>query len=84
MNLKPLATNKTELTLEQDGQRIRVLFSYQTPVAYEVLTPEGMMRYVTNQYYSPTTTKHIKSWIPLEDAIEVDQSEIDNIVNGGK
>lgn len=77
MNLKPLGTNKTELRL---NETTRVLFSYETPVAYTKLTECGMKYYMTNEYYSRTTTKHIKSWMPLEDAESVNQSVIDELV----
>lgn len=69
MNLKPLGANKTELTLTNaSGQRVRVLFSYETPVAADILTESGTEFYITDQYYSRTTTKHIKSWCPVADA----------------
>lgn len=74
MNLKPLGANKTELTLIKDGQRVRVLFSYETPVAADILTPSGMAYYVTDEYYSRTTTKHVKSWLPIEQAEKKPQS----------
>jgi len=82
MNLKPLGTNKTELEFNDvNGVRIRVLFSYQTPVAYSALKEDGQHYYRTSQYYSRTTNKHIKSWLPFEDALEVEQSQIDDVVN---
>lgn len=80
MNLKPLGVNKTELTLERNGQRVRVLFSYETPVAADVLTSCGMEYYITDQYYSRTTTKHIKSWLPVADAEKKPQTFFDELV----
>lgn len=80
MNLKPLGANKTELTLMKDGQRVRVLFSYQTPVAADVLTSCGMEYYITEQKYSNTTTKHIKSWLPVDQAEKKPQEFFDGLV----
>ena len=76
LRLKPLASNMTELTL-QDGTR--VLFSYETPVAYSKITELGRETYKTNQYYSRTTSKHINKW---EQTIhgEVNQSVLDELV----
>lgn len=80
MNLKPLGANKTELTLEKNGQRIRVLFSYQTPVAADILTNEGMVYYRTSERYSNTTTKHINSWLPKDQAKIREQSFFNGLV----
>lgn len=83
MNLRVIKANMTELTTrDAAGRRIRVLFSYNTPVAYDVSTANGMVFYRTEQFYSKTTTKHINSWLPKEDALEVPQSEIDALVEG--
>lgn len=57
MNLKPIASNMTELEL--DGKR--VLFSYQTPVAFKIMGLSTV--YVTDRFYSQTTKKHITKWI---------------------
>lgn len=82
----PLGTNKTELRLDdKDGcgvHDVRVLFSYQTPVAYSCVTAEGKLFFRTNEWYSMTTTRHIKSWLPYDDAEEVDQYIIDDVVKG--
>lgn len=77
MKLRQLGSNKTELTLN-DGRK--VLFSYETPVAYTELTPEGRMFYKTSTFYSVTTSKHINSWLPKDQAVEVDQSILDEMV----
>lgn len=75
MNLKPLGANKTELTItNKDGERVRVLFSYQTPVAASILKADGQHFFRTAEYYSRTTAKHIKSWLPFDDA-EVTEAE---------
>jgi len=57
MNIRPIASNQTELTTTAGTV---ILFSYQTPVA--ALLPSG--RYVrTSNWYSQTTTKHINKWL---------------------
>lgn len=80
MQLKPLGTNKTEIEFHnQFGQRVRVLFSYQTPVAASILKEDGQHYYTTEEHYSRTTTKHIKSWLPVEDASEEPQAFFDEL-----
>ena len=73
MNLKPLASNKTELTLADGTQ---VLFSYQTPVA---CWTNGEY-FKTSKKWSHTTTRHINSWVHL--AIEKPQEYFDNLIKG--
>lgn len=77
MKLKSIGANKTEVTINDNT---RVLFSYETPVAARVLTNEGTVFYRTLEFYSRTTSKHINSWLPKEDAIEVDQSFFNDLV----
>ena len=55
MLLKNKGSNQSELVLENGSQ---ILFSYETPVA--VSTVDGL--FVTDQWYSSTTTKHINKW----------------------
>jgi len=73
MNLKPLASNKTELTLEDGTQ---VLFSYETPVACWI---QGEY-FKTSKKWSNTTSRHINSWVHL--ATEKPQEYFDNLVKG--
>lgn len=85
MKLIPLGANKTELRLGNvdDGcmiHDVRVLFSYETPVAYSCLTASGRLFFRTNERYS-ATTRHIKSWLPWDNAEEVDQYMINDVVN---
>lgn len=56
-----------------------VLFSYNTPVAAFV---NGRGYIKTSTKYSVTTSRHIRRWLGLMDAEEVDQSEIDALVKG--
>jgi len=79
MKIKHIKANMTEITLKDDPQ-IRVLFSYETPVACSILTPEGKQFFRTERFYSVTTSRHINSWLPKDQAKEVPQEEIDNIV----
>lgn len=57
MNLKPIKTNLTELTVNEN---LVVLFSYQTPVA--AMTQDGYIK--TEKFWSRTTTRHINYWLP--------------------
>jgi hypothetical protein len=77
MNLKTLGANKTELDL---GDGHRVLVSYSTAVAESYLAPEGRLYRVTDKFWSRTTSKHIRSWMPLDDAKEFPQSYFDNLL----
>lgn len=79
MNLKPIKSNMTQVALEIDGQRAEVLFSYSTPVAMRLLTPEGMEYHVTSQFWSVTTSRHINQWMPKEGRIEHEQDYFDNL-----
>jgi hypothetical protein len=73
MNLKPIASNKTELTL---GDGTQVLFSYETPVACLI---NGEF-FKTSKKWSNTTSRHINSWVHL--ATEKPQEFFDNLVKG--
>tara|TARA_Y100000361_G_C11084426_1_gene302909 strand:- start:496 stop:723 length:228 start_codon:yes stop_codon:yes gene_type:complete len=56
MRIKPIASNQTELHME-DGTV--VLFSYETPVA--AYLPEcGYVK--TSKHWSKTTSRHINKW----------------------
>lgn len=79
MRLTPLGANRNEVDL---GNGLKVLFSYQTPVAYEILKPEGMFRYKTSTKWSKTTSKHINQWYHEYDG-EVEQQEIDDLIDKG-
>lgn len=79
MNLKPLGANKTQLTLEKNGHQTEIFFSYQTPVAARIIDECGASWYVTDEYYSRTTSKHINSWVPKEFAETKPQSFFDEL-----
>ena len=77
MRLTPIKSNMTEVTI---GDKT-ILFSYGTPVAY--CSWDGY--YKTNRKWSNTTSKHINQWLnsygaTKEDAREINQSELDNLV----
>ena len=81
MNLKSLGANKTQVEFtNKEDQRVRVLFSYQTPVAAAILKADGQHFYKTEQYYSRTTSKHINSWMPADDAEAMPQEFFDELV----
>ena len=86
MKLNPIKANMTELTVERECCSVtsvyKILFSYETPVAYTVNTPSGRLWFRTKEHYSRTTTKHINSWLPKDLAEEVEQYVIDDVVNG--
>ena len=77
MKLTPIKANMTEVEI---GNK-RVLFSYQTPVAYEDLENGGY--YKTTKFWSKTTTRHINKWLPNDDlgVNEIDQIKLDNLLN---
>ena len=84
MLLKNQGPNQSELILENGSH---ILFSYETPVA--VSTVDGL--FVTDQWYSSTTTKHINKWcegitrttVPQANilSIALQQDDIKNLIN---
>lgn len=81
MNLKPLASNMTEL---QHGW-YTTLFSYQTPVATIFWYGNEIKAYQTEKKWSATTTRHINKWLGLHpEASEVQlkpQEFFDNLLS---
>lgn len=78
MKLTPIKANMTEVEI---GNKT-VLFSYKTPVAYQV--KENGRLYQTNKKWSKTTSTHIKQWLSTkasDHTIEyVDQDYINGLV----
>ena len=83
MLLKNQGPNQSELILENGSH---ILFSYETPVA--VSTVDGL--FVTSQWYSSTTTKHINKWcegisgvqkVPQENILAIALRQGDGEVN---
>jgi len=72
MNLLNLGNNKTELTING----VKVLFSYNTPVA---CWKNGEF-FKTSKKWSNTTSKHINSWVHL--ATEKPQEFFNDLVKG--
>lgn len=72
ISLKPLGANMTEIELEG----CRVLFSYQTPVAYS--NSVGLC-FITEKRWSPTTSRHITKWLQGRPAKRVPQASIESI-----
>lgn len=82
MNLTPIKANMTEIKLRKDNSEYRILFSYQTPVAYiRKLADGGMVVRKTNKFWSRTTTRHINQWLFGKSFFECEQSELDNLLN---
>ena len=85
MLLKNQGSNQSELVLDNGSH---ILFSYETPVA--VSTVDGL--FVTDQWYSSTTTKHINKWcegitrttVPQANilSIALQQDDIKNLIGG--
>ena len=73
MQLKPIASNMTQLDLSNGDQ---ILFSYQTPVA--CLSDNGYYR--TSTKWSTTTTRHINKWLDGVLAKEQPQQFFDELV----
>ena len=73
MKLTPIRANMTELELSNG---VRVLFSYQTPVAIQ--NDSGYMR--TSKSWSKTTSRHINQWIGGQDAKQMPQEFFDGLV----
>lgn len=70
LHLSNIGSNQTELT----ANGVRVLFSYQTPVAAWI----NGEYFKTDKKYSNTTTKHINKWVHL--ASVKPQDFFDNLV----
>ena len=70
LHLSNIGSNQTELT----ANGVKVLFSYQTPVAAWI----NGEYFKTDKKYSKTTTKHINNWVHL--AIEKPEDFFDNLV----
>lgn len=60
MNLKRIRPNMTEIRTSGGDM---LLVSYETPVA--LLDKDGHF-YVTEKRWSPTTTRHVRTWLPLQ------------------
>lgn len=75
MKLKPLASNLTELELEN----VTIYFSYKTPVAGCDANGDFFR---TSTHYSPTTTKHIKKALGrfYDDAYEMTPAQIEGLL----
>ena len=75
MKLKPIASNLTQLDLEN----VTIYFSYKTPVAG--IDQSGDF-FRSSAYYSPTTTKHIKKALGrfYDDAYEMTPAQIEGLL----
>lgn len=60
MNLKQVGSNMTELDLPGG---LKVLFSYQTPVAVRWTNGSLYTFYQTEKKWSQTTSRHIRTWL---------------------
>lgn len=74
LELKPIQTNMTEL----HANGIKVLFSYETPVA-AYSTGAGQY-YKTSKKWSNSTSKHINKWLSGNNAMLQEQEFFDNLI----
>ncbi len=77
MKLKVIGSNQTEVEINNK----KVLFSYNTPVAYYDL--ETKQAYKTCKVWSNTTSKHINSWVMANQVpfvTKIGQEELDKLV----
>lgn len=74
MKIRNIGSNRTQVE-KDDGTR--VLVSYSTPVA-AYIAGRGYVR--TSEYYSKTTTTHIKKWLNGAECETVAQDELDTLV----
>jgi hypothetical protein len=75
MKLTPIASNQTELNLNNGTQ---VFFSYKTPVAAYVPS-QGYIR--TDKFWSTTTSRHINKWLGgITEVSKVSQEIINELV----
>ena len=79
MNLNPIAANMNEVEV-CDG--VRVLFSYKTPVA--VIDMNTGTVFVTEKYWSRTTSKHINRWCGGNAMTKKPQAFFDDFVRAVK
>jgi hypothetical protein len=77
MNLKPLAANMTEITVNKS---LKVLFSYKTPVACMWTNGDVYEYFRTAKKWSNTTTRHINKWLNGNPAKFQDQEYFDSVV----
>jgi len=75
MKLIQLGTNQTELNVNGE---MKILFSYETPVAICI----NCDYYRTSKKWSPTTGKHISNWLEGAKAEEKPQKWFDNFLDG--
>jgi hypothetical protein len=73
IRLRQIGSNQTEL---QVGG-LRVLFSYETPVAGHI---EGRGYFRTTEHYSTTTSRHINQYLGGLVYEELSQEEIDQLL----
>lgn len=75
MKVKNLGTNQTEIEIGS----FHVLLSYETPVAcYDAIEDKY---FVTNQFHSKTTSRHINKWINPCRVEQIAQSTLDTLLD---
>ena len=74
MNLTPIRANMTEV----DTGKVQILFSYKTPVAFHYSGDDTI--YVTEKFWSRTTSRHIKQWAAGNPVVKISQEKIEEIL----
>lgn len=85
MKLKRLGANVTEL---ETPRGVRILFSYETPVA--AMVPIGTIpgwsenhtHYRSDRFFSRTTSAHVSSWLAGKKWCSVEHSFIVSLAEG--
>lgn len=75
MKVTPVASNMTEINTD----KVRVLVSYETPVAYQ--DKETGLFYKTEKKWSVTTSRHINKWLDGQEAKEICQFFLDKLLS---
>ena len=80
MNLKQVGSNMTELELSGG---LKILFSYQTPVACRWSNASNSHYfYKTDKFWSRTTSKHVNAWVEKGVTDVKPQDYFDSLVKG--
>ena len=91
INFLPVAKNLTEVQVAEVDHPalqgiVQILVSYETPVVVK----SGLHIFVTDQFHSRTTNRHIANWlerypgVPAENVHKIPQWALDEVLAGGE
>jgi len=69
------------MTELQPNKSLKVLFSYQTPVACQWTNGDVYEYFQTSKKWSKTTSRHINKWLNNNPAKFQDQEYFDNLIS---